>query len=65
MENIYLRSTRLLNYKSKEIQRLIAERRWKELSGFECIRTMKSLNDSVLRCIYPDVHLTSYSPVQP
>lgn len=49
MENRYLEATRMLDYENENIQRLIQEKGWKELSEFECIKSIYNfIRDDIL-----------------
>jgi len=49
MDQKYLKSTRMLNYEDESIQKLINERKWKELSEFDCIKAIYNfIRDEIL-----------------
>lgn len=49
MDQQYLKSTRMLNYEDESIQKLINERKWKELSEFDCIKAIYNfIRDEIL-----------------
>lgn len=49
MEQRYLEQTKMLDYENESIQRLIKERKWKNMSEFECIQSVYNyIRDEIL-----------------
>ena len=45
----YLKQTKMLDYESQSIQELITEKGWKDLSEFECIKSIYNyIRDDIL-----------------